>query len=86
MLHSCDNPRCVNPNHLFLGTQKDNVHDCMDKGRLARGERSGMAKLTDAAVRAIRLSSLTQVELGKKYGVGQAQISEVIRRNAWRHV
>jgi hypothetical protein len=54
VLHHCDKPACVNPIHLFLGTQADNNRDCVAKGRHNRGERQWLAKLTDAAVRYAR--------------------------------
>ena len=58
VLHRCDTPACVNPAHLFLGTNRDNIMDCVAKGRRhmpdAKGERNGYAKLTDEEVRQIR--------------------------------
>ncbi len=58
VLHKCDNPPCFRPNHLFTGTMKDNMQDCLAKGRLRRGDKRGMnngrAKLTDADVLDIR--------------------------------
>lgn len=52
--HRCDNPPCVRPDHLFLGTQRDNMHDCVTKGRMPRGEQRHSAKLTEDQVRSIR--------------------------------
>ena len=84
--HSCDNPRCVNPLHLFLGTQKDNMRDAMNKGRLAIGQRHSRAKLTEAMVREIRSSKLTQVGLAKQYGVRPSTIWAIIQNKTWRHL
>jgi hypothetical protein len=86
VLHHCDNPPCVRPDHLFLGTQKDNCHDAKSKDRHSRGERNGIAKLNDDAVRDIRTSTLTQWELARKYGVWQAAIWQVKHRKRWQHV
>jgi HNH endonuclease len=52
--HVCDIPACVNPDHLFLGTNADNMRNCAAKGRTARGQKSGMHKLTEDQVREIR--------------------------------
>ena len=57
--HSCDNPGCVNPDHLWQGTQRDNIRDQMDKGRMALGEKRANSKLTEDAVRDIRASAHT---------------------------
>src|SRR6185503_13164373 len=77
--HKCDNPLCVNPNHLFLGTQKDNIHDCISKGRarrgVSRGVRNGSSKLTDAlALKARRLYShgYTVREIAPMIGVSKS--------------
>lgn len=85
--HICDNPRCINPQHLFLGTQKDNLQDAAQKGRMARGEGSGMSKLTEANVIAIRADKIsTQITLGKKYGVSQGNISSIQRGKTWKYL
>jgi hypothetical protein len=92
VLHRCDNPPCVNPAHLFLGTQTTNMRDCSRKGRArggTRGEQSGNAKLTEAAIREIReryRSGQTQVALAKAFGVGQTTVSGIVTRRAWAHV
>lgn len=79
--HRCDNRRCVNPSHLFLGTIADNNADAAAKGRSALGERNGMAKLTDAQVREIRslkAAGIPQADLARNYGVGPMQISRIV--------
>lgn len=79
VMHTCDNPRCVNPAHLVLGTQKQNVHDMIAKKRDVRvsliGTKSARAKLTDEQVAEIRASELGTVELSKKYGLSRSAIA-----------
>jgi hypothetical protein len=88
--HRCDNRRCVNPDHLFLGTHGDNARDRTEKGRGARGEKMFAAKLTEDAVREIRrkwaAGEATQTQMGREYGVSQVIISSVVRRKTWKHV
>ena len=86
VLHKCDNPPCVNPKHLFLGTHADNSLDMTDKNRQANGESCGLSKLTESDIKYIRESDLTQKELAKEFGVTQANISEIKRGRTWRHV
>lgn len=86
--HKCDNPQCVNPHHLFLGTHADNMADKVSKGRQAkRGETA--KKLTRRAVSSIReayAQGATQASLAEKYGVTMATISRVVTRKVWRNV
>lgn len=99
--HSCDNPPCCNPAHLFLGTHADNVADCKSKGRmptganhhaqvnparLARGERHGMAKLRDADVSEIRSSNKSHRELAALFGVLPSTVAAIRRGSGWRHI
>ncbi len=84
--HKCDNPACVNPDHLFLGTVLDNRRDCVSKGRQAYGEKNGRAKLTVQQVREIRASSESLRSIAKRYGVSQALISAIRSRKLWGHV
>jgi len=83
--HHCDNPKCVNPSHLFIGTQKDNMIDCREKGRLNRptGERHGNSHLKDWQVKEIKTKYNTgeffQSELGIEYGISQTHVSRIIR-------
>jgi len=89
--HHCDNPICVNPDHLFVGTQNDNIQDMMMKGRHRWGhmtkENHGMAKLTNKEVQEIRKKYNTgkylQKDLAEKYDVTQVQISQVVRNIHW---
>ena len=84
--HHCDNPPCVNPAHLFLGTVQDNSDDRVAKGRPAFGERWWAAKLTDDQVREIRRSTETIRVLGDRYGVAYTQISRLRRGETYRRV
>lgn len=77
--HRCDNPKCVNPNHLFLGSRAENNHNARDKGRTSR-------KLTPSIVKIIRVSTLSHRELAKQYDVSQHMIWRVRKRITWRHV
>lgn len=88
--HHCDNPSCINLDHLFVGTHADNMADCKRKGRArgggARGAAQHLAKLTDDIVREIRASDASQAELAERYGVSQGTISNIVLRKTWRHV
>ena len=88
VLHKCDRPECVNPEHMQLGTQADNVADLYAKSRqlILRGEHHGSAKLTVAKVCEIRLLSakLTNRELAKKYGISYAQVGRIVRGERWK--
>ena len=84
VLHHCDVRCCVNPNHLFIGTRRDNVDDMLKKKRQAMHERSGMAKLTKDAALEIRSSTLTRTELANKFGVNKASIENVIHKRTWK--
>jgi hypothetical protein len=89
VLHSCDNPACVNPTHLFLGTQADNVADMVAKGRQAVGERYGRSTLTADKVREIRRRSgegECHVHLAAEFGLSKASITMIVQRKRWRHV
>lgn len=87
VLHRCDNPACVNPEHLFLGTNADNMADKVAKGRQLPGSAHSLAKLTDADVLAIRnAEGVTQLALATKYGVGQQQISRIRSGKRWAHL
>lgn len=90
VLHRCDNKRCVRPDHLFLGTQKTNVRDCVAKGRISRGEHRPQHKLTENQIREIRqryeTGTGTYRGMAAEYGVQTCLIYKIIKRTAWRHV
>lgn len=90
VLHTCDNPPCVNPSHLFAGTTKDNAEDMVTKGRSARGARNANAILTDDAVRDIRAryaaGGVTQKELADEYGVVEGAVWNVLHGQSWAEV
>lgn len=89
VLHHCDNPKCVNPNHLFLGTNLDNILDKVRKNRQTKGEQNGRAKLTWEQVREIRKRYRRNsrksgtVALAREYGVTNALIGKIIRNELW---
>lgn len=92
--HHCDNPSCVNPAHLFLGTNADNTADKVAKGRAKGspqvGEKNHNARLTPADVREIRrryaANEGSQEVIARDYGVRQAHVSRIVRRTAWQEV
>jgi HNH endonuclease len=88
ILHKCDTPECVNPDHLQLGTQADNVADMYAKNRqvILRGEHHGSAKITLAIVYEIRLlsSTLTYRELAQRYSISYAQVGRIVRGERWK--
>ena len=91
ILHSCDNPQCVNPAHLRIGTHRENMIEKCEKGRsnTPRGEAAGQAKLTEADVIAIRLASAageSQRSIGGRYGVSNVAVCFIVRRKTWAHV
>ncbi len=86
--HKCDVPSCINPDHLFLGTNADNIKDMYTKGRrvMFRGEQHARATTTDAQVRAIRADPRVQREIAADYGIHQATVSAIKLRKYRGHV
>lgn len=89
-LHRCDNPRCVNPSHLFLGTRGENNKDRAEKGRTRSGPQAGEdnnhAKLTRTDIIEIRKSyesGRSQGEIAELHGTTQSTISRIVRNKAW---
>ncbi len=90
VLHRCDNPPCVNVEHLFLGTDADNVADRTSKNRQACGERSGMARLKETQVREIRIlyanGGWSHDSLANTYHVCYGTIWNILNNKTWKHV
>lgn len=90
VLHKCDVPLCVNPDHLYIGTNHDNINDKVARGRTSSVSHPGMkhagAKLTDDDVRAIRASNKHALELAKEYGICWGHIYRLRRIERWRHI
>ncbi len=90
VLHKCDTPLCVRPDHLFTGTQKQNIADMFAKGRQhdRRGEKQGQSKLTEAQVREIKSlkGKVGPTELGRRYGVNHSAICAIYAGKTWSHV
>lgn len=87
--HHCDNPRCVNPSHLFLGSQSDNTRDMVAKRRQARGTRHSQVKLTEENIHEIRrrlLAGETQKTIAEHFHVDQSTISNIATGETWQHV
>ena len=89
--HHCDNPSCVNPDHLYIGSQKQNIHDMIRRGRRYQpnvsGERNGRSKLTQRDADDIRdwfeQGNVSKAFLGRVYGVTPQQILSIIRGESW---
>jgi hypothetical protein len=92
-LHKCDNPSCVNPEHLFIGTALDNVRDMDTKGRRVNssstGESNGFSKLTEQQVREMRqrfANGEKRASLAKSFGIDPTNVWLIVKRKAWRHI
>lgn len=83
VLHRCDVPICVNPDHLFLGTKKDNTNDMLSKRREAFGSRTGAAKLTAEQARRIKYDTRGCKRLSKEYGVSTTTIQDIRHGRLW---
>ena len=81
--HSCDNPRCVNPNHLILGDHAANVRDRVERGRSAKGTSHGRSKLDEKKIRHIRTSRMTNRELADRYEVDAKLIRDIRNNKIW---
>lgn len=90
VLHRCDNPPCVRPSHLFLGSQADNVADMVAKGRQHYGENTGGVVLTDGQVGDILKEYATRarsvLSLAEQYGVEEATLRAIVNGQTWTHV
>jgi len=87
--HTCDNPPCMNPAHLFVGTPADNMTDMREKGRHSRGVTNGRSKLSEDDVRAIRRlakAGESRLLLSERFGVTQSGIYGVVMRINWKHI
>lgn len=89
-MHTCDNPRCVNPGHLKAGTPKENMADMDAKGRrvtaVPRGAASNLSVLNEYAVRFIRATDMNNSELGRIFGLTPNAIRAVRTRKSWAHI
>lgn len=84
--HKCDTVSCVNPDHLFLGTQKDNLQDMARKGRSTKGEKNGQAKLTTNQIKEIISSQDTHQSIADKFGVSRSHVGLIKNKERWAHV
>ena len=90
VLHRCDNPRCVNPDHLFLGNKTINIIDRDNKGRQMRGEKHVLSKITKDDVIKIRnlykTKNYSQAKLGAMFNLRQCTVSAIICKKTWKHI
>lgn len=91
VLHRCDNPRCLNPVHLFTGTRAENVADMISKGRsrALSGQENGFSKLTEGQVLEIlelQAQGLGQRQIAMRFGVGRTTVSHILAGRTWRHL
>ncbi len=92
VLHKCDNPICVNPGHLFLGTSPENTEDMVEKGRQAKGEGHWKARLTEEAVLEIRRTYRRgspvwgAIPMGVRHGISKETILDIVHNRTWKYL
>lgn len=91
VLHKCDNPCCINPTHLFLGTHQDNMRDKTLKGRVVahRGSAHARSKVTEADVveiRKLKANKVPRIDIANRFGISKANVDDITTRNTWKHV
>lgn len=90
LLHSCDNPLCINTSHLREGDDKDNTQDRVERERTAKGETSGLSKLTNEQVLLIKdklnNTTLKHFEIAELFSVTRSTISSIYRGRTWKHI
>lgn len=87
--HRCDNPPCVNPDHLTLGSQAENIQDSVSQNRHCHGESHGMSKLTEAHVMSIRsryAGGESKASIARSYGMSRTAITDICNKKSWSHV
>jgi hypothetical protein len=86
VLHRCDIPSCLNPDHLFLGDKADNTSDMRSKGRMKVGTALPQTKLTEDDIKAIRMDTGSQSEIARRFGISKSHVHAIIHRRCWRHL
>lgn len=86
VMHACDNRQCINPSHLSLGSQADNMADCYKKGRNPRGEKVGNSILTEDQARSIKYGGEPTLAAAERYGVSRRTIWMIRKGMAWAHI
>jgi len=88
--HKCDYTHCVNPDHLFIGTRKENLKDAMEKGRMAHGENSGTSKFKTKTILKIRdlfdSGKYNKAQLARKFNMSRRNVRAIVNRETWKHV
>lgn len=87
--HTCDTPRCCNPAHMFLGTQKDNAADCKAKGRNTGGRKDPHAAVNEQVVREMRrlkAEGTKTIDLARRFGVSPSAVSAILTRRTWSNL
>jgi hypothetical protein len=86
--HTCDNPSCVNPEHLWVGTCKQNIRDSVKKKRFNHGETNGISKLTEKEVRWIRANHRLRLGgiIARKFNIGESQVRRIAKMESWKHI
>jgi hypothetical protein len=93
ILHHCDNPKCCNPNHLYIGNNKDNINDKVKRNRSQKlhGDLNGNSKLSKQDVINIRSEYIPRknggiITIAKKYKISTTNVHDIIKRKIWKHV